>query len=151
MENHPDYIDQALDQCYVVEIDLWVNPKDFKLYLGHDAPTWEVSEAWLKATGGLLIHAKNRKAAGWLTETDLHWFWHETDALTHTSWGHTLSHVNSKITPGSIQISFEKGAPIHPLAVGICTDYAQGYEHCATVTAFKKNGEYVKAENTDNP
>lgn len=40
-ENHPDYIDTAIESGYQVEIDLRF---DGNFYLGHDDPQYKVSE-----------------------------------------------------------------------------------------------------------
>jgi len=45
-ENHPDYIQQAIDLNYYVEIDVWL--VDNKLYLGHDGPQYPIKEEFLE-------------------------------------------------------------------------------------------------------
>ena len=39
-ENHPDYIDEAIDCGYDVEIDVWDDSG--KLVLGHEVPQYEI-------------------------------------------------------------------------------------------------------------
>ena len=45
-ENSPDYIDEALDQDFDVEVDVWY--VSGKWYLGHDEPTYEIELDYLK-------------------------------------------------------------------------------------------------------
>ena len=59
MENHPSYIDTALNLWYDVEIDVWYI--DGVLFLGHDNPQYEVSLEWLEhRSPSLWIHCKIR-------------------------------------------------------------------------------------------
>ena len=45
-ENHPDYIKDAIERGYHVEVDVWVNNGIF--YLGHDEPQWRVDVDFLR-------------------------------------------------------------------------------------------------------
>ena len=45
LENHPDYIDQAIGLDYSVEVDIRVIEGSF--YLGHDKPQYGVTQDWL--------------------------------------------------------------------------------------------------------
>ena len=83
LENRPDYIIDAIHHGYDAEIDLWY--KD-GLWLGHDTPEYNINHQFLDDfKDKLWIHAKNFDAAVWLSKTDLHWFWHENDAITLTN------------------------------------------------------------------
>jgi len=83
LENRPDYIIDAIHHGYDAEIDLWC--KD-GLWLGHDVPQYNINHQFLEDfKNNLWIHAKNFDAAIWLSKTDLHWFWHQSDAFTLTS------------------------------------------------------------------
>ena len=44
-ENKPEYIIEAINKGYYVEIDLWLI--DDKLYLGHDNPQYVIEETFL--------------------------------------------------------------------------------------------------------
>ena len=48
-ENSPDYIQEALDEGYDVEIDVWV--KDDKFFLGHDEPEYTTDKEFLMKDG----------------------------------------------------------------------------------------------------
>lgn len=89
-ENHPDYIREALDAGYHVEIDVWWHKDQF--WLGHDRPQYPISQ---ESSSSLILpwrkvwcHAKNIEAVEHLQRMSMtHWFWHETDTLTRTSLG----------------------------------------------------------------
>lgn len=62
LENQPDYIDEAIALGYDVEIDVWLI--DGVLFLGHDAPQYEISDVWLE---------KDMKKYGYIVKTLKHW------------------------------------------------------------------------------
>ena len=45
LENNPSYISDAINTGFDVEIDLWFNSNG--LYLGHDLPTYQISNDFL--------------------------------------------------------------------------------------------------------
>lgn len=72
-ENHPDYIDEAISQNFVVEIDVRLIKN--KIYLGHDNPDYEIPLSYLLSRRDfLIIHAKNTDILPILLENDLHCF-----------------------------------------------------------------------------
>lgn len=128
-ENHPDYIEKALNEGYVVEIDVW--SYDFgndMFYLGHEGPIHKISGAWMRMHQSLLCHAKTDEVLSWLAAYKLHFFYHETDPYTVTSKGWPIAHVdNDKLIPGTIQMMPEKyhwGSDYSKLR-GVCSDYIQ--------------------------
>ena len=85
-ENDPVYLLEALEEGYLCEVDVWY--VDNKIFLGHDAPTYERSIDFLK-NDKLFCHAKNIEALHrMLEEPDIHCFWHENDLVTLTSKGY---------------------------------------------------------------
>lgn len=87
-ENSPEYIDEAINAGFDVEID--VRCEDHMFYLGHDKPQYYVPMSWLvERKDKLWIHCKNLKALDVLynSPVDFHYFWHETDRYTLTSKG----------------------------------------------------------------
>ena len=58
-ENSPEYILEAIEFGYHVEVDVWY--KDNQLYLGHDGPQYETDVAFLK-NEKLWCHCKNSEA-----------------------------------------------------------------------------------------
>ena len=100
-ENSPDYIDEAIDKDYDVEVDVWM--EDGFLYLGHDEPQYRILQHWLEErVERLWIHCKNFNALSYLLGTDpgFKLFYHEQEKYTIISngniWAHDLSNVDSK-------------------------------------------------------
>ena len=114
-ENTQEYIQQALDLGYHVEIDIW--RENNKLFLGHDNAENEVEERWLlDRREKLWVHAKNPDALFHLTyetipkEKCLCVFFHENDRYTIIQnernkhgvlvdgliWAHDTRKINSK-------------------------------------------------------
>ena len=85
-ENDPGYIQIALDDGYLCEIDVWLIGK--YLYLGHDNPKYLIDIEFLR-NDKLFCHAKNIEALLLMAQDqDIHCFWHENDAYTITSRGY---------------------------------------------------------------
>ena len=127
-ENHPDYIWEALQAGFEVEIDVWwVNGK---FILGHDEPQYKIDHNWLdKRRNYLWLHCKNIEAAKecWA----YHSFCHSSDPFTYTStgkiWLHDLEQTfdDATIIPlldwemvDSFKTHIKNEVPY-----GICTDY----------------------------
>ena len=91
LENSPNYVDDAIQLGYQVEVDLWIREKE--LFLGHDAPQYPISEEWLAGRiNHLWVHCKNPEALDFLRnhttcDIGLHYFWHQEDDYTITSNG----------------------------------------------------------------
>lgn len=127
MENMPNYIDTALKQDVSCEIDLrYFNDK---LYLGHDAPQYEVSLNWLRdRSSWLWIHCKNSMALEFCLNNNLHCFWHDTDDYTMTNRGYVWAYPG-KFPAGRLTIMvmpesagmLQEIKEINPF--GVCTDY----------------------------
>jgi hypothetical protein len=78
MENHPDYIQKALDEGYDAEIDVRYVSNGF--FLGHDEPQFEVDLKFLQKKG-LWIHCKDRDTYNHLSQfKDLNIFYHTESA-----------------------------------------------------------------------
>ena len=95
-ENDPDYLLNALDNGFDVEIDLRVN--NSKIYLGHDFCKFRINEKFLlKFNKKLWIHAKNREALIYLENHSIkyNFFWHQEDLFTITSKGYIWTHYKS--------------------------------------------------------
>ena len=136
-ENSPEHIRLALKMGYDVEIDVWYHNN--KWFLGHDAPTYEVTSSFVSSllnpyATKIWIHAKNIKAVEKLSETGMHWFWHDKDEMTLTSqcfmWCYSGVYVKDGIT-----VELGKPKMIPESVLGICTDYAKLWkEHCSKET-----------------
>ena len=128
-ENQPEYIAEALQAGYDVEIDVWF--KDDKFMLGHDEPQYEfpfelIDQHYPK----LWIHCKNIDALSKLNELDpngskVNYFWHENDLGVLTSksyiWSTNLIDNGILVMPEL----FDK-QPIET-TMGICSDYIKNY------------------------
>ena len=135
-ENRPEYINQAMEAGYSVEIDVWkINGKFF---LGHDTPDYEVPLRFLTnrstvvmVNAGepeLLCHAKNLDALEAMLTSGIHCFWHEEDAYTITSRGIIISYPGNAITSRSICMKPELiNQDSIDRCYGICSDYIDRY------------------------
>jgi hypothetical protein len=127
MENHPDYIDNAIKLGFDVEIDIWMN--DGILYLGHDTYQYEISYNWLKErTDYLWIHCKNIEALSYFNILkSFHYFWHEYDTVTLTSKGFIWAYVGKQPTKNSIAVMPELNNDDMTQCIGICSDFIKNY------------------------
>ena len=128
-ENQPEYIAEALQAGYDVEIDVWF--VDNKFMLGHDEPQYEfpfelIDQHYPK----LWIHCKNIDALSKLNELDpngskVNYFWHENDlgVLTSKSYIWSTNLINNGILV--MPELFDK-QPIET-TIGICSDYIKNY------------------------
>jgi hypothetical protein len=91
-ENSPEYIQEAIDRGFHVEIDLRI--KNNLPHLGHDQADYEVNEYWLhKNRNSLWIHIKEYAALQWILErTGFVYFCHQSDAYTLVSNGKVWCH-----------------------------------------------------------
>lgn len=133
MENHPDYLKDAILRGFNVEIDLW--REGGKWALGHDEPTYETTDSYLSYLsngGNCWIHVKNLEALSYLASprsigADKLWnyFWHENDDYTLTSRGNIWSAKDSyHKSVVSVFLGEPRREHIPDLMGGICTDYA---------------------------
>ena len=127
LENKPQYIDEAIDLGYDVEIDLWFI--DGRVYLGHDEPQYEVDDSWLgERTDKLWVHCKNVESLNWIRSTILHYFWHEEDTLTLTSENYIWVYPGKQPIIGSIAVMPERSNDDVSKCIGICSDVIKKYK-----------------------
>jgi len=125
-ENDPNFIDSAINLGFDVELDLWsINDK---LYLGHDYPDKPIEIGWLlNRKNKIWVHSKNIESLSLLYNTDLNFFWHESDKTTMTSkkffWSLPGVYLKNGIT---VEASYKK---INSDILGICTDYPILYQN----------------------
>jgi hypothetical protein len=135
-ENSPEYILEAIALGYDVEIDLWVNSKEYwlasELFLGHDEPQYKVDIAWLIVYNrSLWVHCKSKETAVWIakfslyTDIDLNYFWHESDTMTLTSKGFWWVYPGKQPVAGSIAVMPELYNDDISQCIGICSDYLE--------------------------
>jgi len=129
-ENHPDYIWEALQAGYEVEIDVWWVDGKFKL--GHDEPQYDFPFSLIENHySKLWIHCKNMDALSQLNELDssgskLNYFSHEDDLGVLTSRGYIWStHLYNRGI--LVMPEIYKKEP-NENTLGICSDYITKYK-----------------------
>ena len=126
LENKPDYILNALNAGYDVEIDIWHHKN--KLYLGHDEPTTLLPKEFLQHKNKLWFHAKNLDALIELEKLGVHYFWHQNDAITITSKGYWWTYPGKKLFNNSICVLPEKFNQDTSNCAGYCSDIIGKYK-----------------------
>ena len=128
-ENHPDYIWEALQSGYEVEIDVWWVDGKFKL--GHDEPQYDFPFSLIENHySKLWIHCKNMDALSQLNELDssgskLNYFSHENDLGVLTSRGYIWStHLYDR---GILVMPEVFNKEPNKNTFGICSDYIKNY------------------------
>ncbi len=129
-ENHPDYIIEAVQQGFDVEVDVWMI--DGKFILGHDGPQYEVREEFI-LNDQFWHHAKNIQAFYRLNRLRPNYlvncFFHDTDEATLTSGGWLWTYPGKELTPDSIAVMPERVPGWDFSGVyGICTDFPIKYQ-----------------------
>lgn len=128
-ENTSEYIQEAIDAGYDVEID--VRYISGKLYLGHDTPDYEIELEWLQRRNlSLWVHTKNFEALSYLIDKNLRVFYHQKEDHTiinncNLIWSHNVTQANHKsIIPLLDRYDIEEAdVAIEDGLYGICSDY----------------------------
>jgi hypothetical protein len=132
-ENHPDYIEEALNLKFDVEVDVWY--VDGELFLGHDEPEYKVDFSWFFSRAHQLwIHCKNVEAVQYFLSNDsygqiFNFFWHEEDTITLTSMLYIWAYPGKQPIKGSIAVMPEINDDDITQCEGICSDYVIGYKN----------------------
>jgi len=126
-ENTTDYIQEALDSGYNVEIDVWIS--GISIYLGHDLPENKITLEWLlERSKSLWIHCKNIPALVYLKDYDsLNVFWHQNDTVTITTGGFIWAHPGNQPIKSSVAVLPEIYEDPVEGCYGICSDYISLY------------------------
>ena len=117
-ENQPEYIKEALDQDFDVEVDVWYI--DNKFWLGHDEPRYVVKKDFLK-NEHLWCHAKNIQGLYSMLEDSIHCFWHQEDDVTLTSERYLWTYPGKDLTPNSISVLPDNKPDVE--VAGVCSDF----------------------------
>lgn len=128
-ENSLQYIQEALDNNFDVEIDIWLI--NDKLYLGHDDIEYKVSLEWLiERIEKLWVHCKNMDALVYFNTLNysFNYFWHEEDKATLTSKSHIWAYPGYQPISNSISVMPERNNDDLSCCKGICSDYIQNYK-----------------------
>jgi len=133
LENKVDYIEEAIDQGYDVEIDLRLKNKS--LFLGHDYPQYQVDLNWLiKRKNNLWIHCKDLESICYLRKTDiynsLNYFGHDNDDYVLTSQNFLFCKPMKKCNDHCVLVmpEFYNYEVFNEKCYGILTDYSINYK-----------------------
>jgi hypothetical protein len=129
-ENHPDYVSNALNLGYIVEVDVFLYKS--KIYLGHDEPLYEVDIDFI-SNPNLLVHCKNYEILSSLINKDsVHFFWHQNDNYTLTSRGWIWVFPGRQYDVNSIVVLPEKNnlgyLDLVDKCHGVCSDYIKKFK-----------------------
>ncbi len=124
-ENDPEYINDAINRGFDVEVD--VRFENNKFFLGHDLGQYEINKEFL-LNKKIWCHAKTSEALSALRETEAHFFWHEEDDYTITSKGYIWTYPGKKLLTKSICVLPEKANYKEINCLGICSDFIENYK-----------------------
>lgn len=145
-ENSPDYILEAIEKGYEVEVDLWLIKN--KWYFGHDEPTYNVDlEHYTKYFNKFWFHCKNLQAYGTLLvgknfiiygehphslDNGEKFFWHQNDDFTLTSNNKIWTYPGKELCDFSICVLPENANYTKEelkICWGICSDFIEKYKN----------------------
>jgi hypothetical protein len=125
-ENGQKYCQEAIDDGYNVEIDVWYTDT---WWTGHDRPQYRVDPDFLLKKE-VWCHAKNIEALKKLLELGAHCFFHQNDPVTLTSQQYIWTYPTQQLTEKSICVLPELQAievnAFLPSA-GVCSDFIERY------------------------
>lgn len=125
-ENTVDQINLAIRSGFNVEIDVWSVGEQW--FLGHDFPKYLIDIDFLK-NPNMWIHCKNEEAFEEMTyqSPQLHYFWHQTDVYTLTSFNVPWIYPGKKLIKTGICVLPEENYEMSQLKTfdvyGFCSDY----------------------------
>jgi hypothetical protein len=122
-ENSPEYIKEALDKSFDVEIDVWCCKGNF--YLGHDEPTYKINKKFLD-NPNFWVHAKNIEALTELKDFSKNVFYHDKDDAVLTSSNFVWTYPGKLLLSNNISVLPEvTGYDLQELKLcyAICTDF----------------------------
>lgn len=127
LENRPDYILEAINKGFDVEIDLRV--KDNQLFLGHDIPQYKIDQDFLETNkDSLWIHCKEIEALKKIKNIKgLNYFSHHRDdfVLTSLNYVWAMSYIDYD---DAIKVDLN-ATMCKSSQLGICTDFAESLAH----------------------
>ena len=124
-ENSPQYINEALEKGYDVEVDVRFENNQF--FLGHDLNQYKIDEKFL-INEKIWCHAKTSKALNALEKINAHYFWHQEDDYTITNKGFFWTYPGKKLLTNSICVLPEKSNYDKISCKGVCSDFIERYK-----------------------
>ena len=126
IENNPEQIDVCITAGYDVEIDLWWDAEERKLWLGHSERQYEITWWWLAGRSNhLWIHCKDFPTLHEFTTntSGYNYFWHQGDDYTLTSKNYIWSSPGKPDTNNTVRVIEEAEDVKEYDCYGICSDY----------------------------
>ncbi len=124
-ENKIGYVQEALDQGFDVETDIWY--REGSLLMGHEFKKnmQEINESFLESQA-VWVHAKDIQTLAYLVKNPkINCFYHDIDRVVLTShkyiWGFHGGTDNSIVVLPSSHV----GNIFNEICLGICGDYVQ--------------------------
>lgn len=128
-ENDPNYIQEAIDNGFDCEVDIWKINNDF--FLGHDSPDYLIYKSFLYDIQFYLwIHCKNFEAFSDLSQDfrlKANVFFHNQDDYTLTSNGIIWAFPNRKVDKNCVIVKLEYDPNFKTKVYGICSDFVINY------------------------
>ncbi len=114
-ENSPEYIIEALEKGFDVEID--VRYIDGEYWTGHKKPQYKLGKHILQ-NGKLWCHAKDINTMFRMIADNIHCFFHIDEKVVLTSRGYLWTYPGEQLTPASIAVLPDERTN----GIGICSD-----------------------------
>jgi hypothetical protein len=127
-ENSPEFLQQAIDLGYDIEVDIrYINEE---WWLGHDGPQYKIDSPFnLFDNSKVWWHCKNFAALEKMQGTDLNYFWHQEDDHTLTSKGFIWTYPGKEIGINNIIVMPETVMNLDEIkklkCFAICSDLVQ--------------------------
>jgi len=126
-ENRPEYIDNAINKMYDVEVDIWFSEHQF--YLGHDKGQYAIPTKFLiDRYYYLWCHAKTPQALNELIAIGMHCFGNSDDPFVMTSRGYIWSWNCIEQTSRSVCVMPEKSRCMWDKSYGVCSDLVETFK-----------------------
>jgi hypothetical protein len=137
-ENHPDYILNAINAGYDVEIDLWYAPTypgdENPYYLGHDEPQYKIDFGFLvDHCEHLWVHCKSFETLESLASVSytsvINYFYHTDEDYVLTRHGYVWAYPG-KVAYGRNTICVMPELDNYKIGDvgGVCSDYVEMYK-----------------------
>ena len=110
LENKPEYIFDAIQDGFEVEIDIWFQDGE-GFFLGHDYPKYKIDEDFIGAVNPhVWFHCKDLLSLEKFINDYSHarFFWHQEDSFTLTSSKHIWTYPGKEIVSNTILVHLEE-------------------------------------------
>lgn len=127
-ENHPDYIKEALNKGFNVEVDVW--NIELQWFFGHDKPQYKIDSLEFLLNSKIWVHAKNGEAFHKLINfTHIHTFYHTNEDWVLTSKKYIWTYPGKQLFDDSVCVLPELGFSGNvSKCSAICSDYVATWQ-----------------------